>query len=61
MKLVLTISPSVTDFQTTTDIYVQDIELTTYYQNIYTVSSPRSSYPTKPMSRSFWWYFTFCI
>jgi len=48
MKLVLVIFPNVTDFQTTTGIYVQDIELTTYYQNIYTVSSPQSSYPTKP-------------
>jgi len=48
MKLVLAISTNVTDFQTTTVIYVQDIELTTFYHNIYTVSSPRSSYPTKP-------------
>jgi hypothetical protein len=37
MKLVLAISPNVTDFQTTTDTYVQDIELTTYYQNIYSL------------------------
>jgi len=48
MKLVLAVSPNVTDFQTTTDIYVKNIELTTYYQNIYKVSSTQRSYPTKP-------------
>jgi len=55
MKLVLAISPNVTDFQTTTDIYVQDIKLTTYYQNIYKVSSTRRSYPTKPHVYEFYY------
>jgi hypothetical protein len=54
MKLVLVTSPIVTDFQTTSGIFVQDIELTTNYQNIYTVSSPQSSDPTKPHVQEFY-------